>query len=496
MKDVLYLNISNKLVKQITETAYLNTENTNRYRPIMRFFYHKYEQAENWLYKEDVYNALKDQIDGYTIEDCQRDLDFLVEKLSLATVQDTENASTLEKFKFKNYRYQMTDYAIEIERMTIRLEEMEVKVASLEPRIFERIKLRLEKFLKIKTMPEQEIYENWTDLMQDFTNLNQSYQDFLKKFSEPKTEELLQSKLFIQHKNSLVSYLRNFIKEYISASSEISNILKQITEEDSNYLMDSLISHQKKAPKIRPDFDFDYLKLVNTGKWNSLRKWFVACESDISEGDRLLKATNNIISKITKYASSLIELHGNMVNRKEEYKYLCHLFDSKENLEEAHTLAGTILGVQVVRHFKGNTPLNSDSIIKTLEVKPNLIKVEPMKKSLKIAQSRIPIKDKTKEKEEILKKYEEEEKRKKAVLHSLISQGHIDLTGEVTLTKEERNYVLSILTKNRNGVHQDPVFGLPYKIERKEGTCQIKSEDGTFQMDSLYITLGGDENGR
>ena len=186
----------------------------------MRFFYHKYEQAENWLYKEDVYNALKDQIDGYTIEDCQRDLDFLVEKLSLATVQDTENASTLEKFKFKNYRYQMTDYAIEIERMTIRLEEMEVKVASLEPRLFERIKLRLEKFLKIKTMPEQEIYENWTDLMQDFTNLNQSYQDFLKKFSEPKTEELLQSKLFIQHKNSLVSYLRNFIKEYISASSQ------------------------------------------------------------------------------------------------------------------------------------------------------------------------------------------------------------------------------------------------------------------------------------
>ena len=96
------LKISNKLIKPITEAAYLNTVNTNRYRPIMRFFYHKYEQAENWLYKEDVYNELKDQIEGYTLEECTRDLDFLVEKMSLTTVQDTENASTLEKFKFKN----------------------------------------------------------------------------------------------------------------------------------------------------------------------------------------------------------------------------------------------------------------------------------------------------------------------------------------------------------------------------------------------------------
>ena len=57
---MILLEITNKLTKQITETAYLSTENTNRYRPIMRFFYRKYEQAENWLYKEDVYNELKD----------------------------------------------------------------------------------------------------------------------------------------------------------------------------------------------------------------------------------------------------------------------------------------------------------------------------------------------------------------------------------------------------------------------------------------------------
>ena len=33
------------LQKAITETKYLSQENTYRYRPIMRFFYHKYEQV-------------------------------------------------------------------------------------------------------------------------------------------------------------------------------------------------------------------------------------------------------------------------------------------------------------------------------------------------------------------------------------------------------------------------------------------------------------------
>ena len=54
---------------------YLCTENTYRYRPIMRTFYKHYERLEYWLYKEDIYNELKDRFDSYTLEDCERDLE-------------------------------------------------------------------------------------------------------------------------------------------------------------------------------------------------------------------------------------------------------------------------------------------------------------------------------------------------------------------------------------------------------------------------------------
>jgi len=76
------------LEDEISEAAYLTAENTYRYRPIMRFFYQKYEQAENWIYKEDIYEALKEHNSEYTMEECVRDLEFLVSKKSLITMQD------------------------------------------------------------------------------------------------------------------------------------------------------------------------------------------------------------------------------------------------------------------------------------------------------------------------------------------------------------------------------------------------------------------------
>ena len=70
-------------------------------------------------------------------------------------------------------------------------------------------------------MSESDIYEMWGDLTSDFDNLNHNYQDFIKKFHEAKTEELLQSEAFISKKNELIRYLEDFIKEYIRHSKEI-----------------------------------------------------------------------------------------------------------------------------------------------------------------------------------------------------------------------------------------------------------------------------------
>ena len=477
-----------KLQKQITEAKYLNQENTYRYRPIMRFCYNKYEQAEYWLYKEDVFDGVKDLIKNYTMEECERDLDFLVTNFSLTKMQDTKNINSLEEFKLQNFRYQMTDYAVAIERLTIELEEMEVKVSSLEPRLFERIYLMIKKLRETYELDEQTTYDSFVDLTNDFKNLNEQYQDFLKKFHEAKTEELLQSEVFLQYKNSMINYINNFISSYIKYDTLIKEELQNIDEDKTNYLMDMLISHQKKAPKTLAEFDYDKLRKVNYGKWNSIRRWFINNDTK-SEGERLLEATENVIEKIYKYAASLIELHGNMINRKEEYKYICKLFDKQATLKDAQKLSGSVFGIIKVKHLKGISNSNTDSLVNSYNIVPTTIEINTTNKDYKIKSERSPIIDKTFEKEEIIKKKIEQEQKRKEVILSFIKKGEIRLENDVHLDMTRRRYALKLIEKYKKSKIKETEFGYFYTVEDLVGKCRIISEDGIFEMNSKRILI-------
>lgn len=479
---------SNEFLNRIDEVKYLTQENSYRYRPIMRFFFNKYEQAEYWLYKEDVYEGVRKYIDNYNLEECERDLQFLIENNSLTKLQDTQNINTISDFKFHNFRYQMTDSAVIIERMTLELEDIEVKVTNLEPRLFERINQLIKKLVNIYDLDEKQIYALWIDINNDFKNLNEQYQDFLKKFHEAKTEELLQSEAFLAFKSSMINYINDFISSYIKSSTAIKDSLKEMTDEKIKYMMDSLISHQKKAPKISAHFNYDKLKEVNVGKWQSLRKWFTN-ENGLSEGERLLEATQRVIEKIYKYASSLIELHGNMINRKEDYKHICKLFDKVYSISEAHILSSSIFGILETKHIKGKSLISTDSLINSYDAEILEIPINTNIKEYKIKPSTNPIVDKTKEKALILKRKLEEEKLRQEKIKKLISKGVIKLEGEVKLDLLERRYVLSLIEKYEGVRIKESEFGYYYEINDLDGKCRIISTDGIFELKSRIIKI-------
>lgn len=479
----------NKYLEQINEVKYLAQENTYRYRLIVKFLFNKYEEAEYWLYKEEIYNEIKKTISTYTEEELDRDLEFLLTNGSITKLQDTQNVNTIDDFKYHNFRYQITDKAVVIERMTIELEEIEVKVTSLEPRLFERINNHIKRFtIDIYSLNESQIYELWIDLNNDFKNLNEHYQDFLKKFHEAKTEELLQSKAFLDFKNSVINYINDFINSYIKNSTSIKNYLLEIDEEKTKYLMDTLITYQKKAPKMSLEFDYDRLKKVNYGKWQSIRKWFIS-NKGLSEGERLLEATQKIIQKIYKYASSLIELHGNMINRKEEYKHICHLFDEVNTNEEANKLSQAIFGIKVCHHYKAISTINTDSLIKSYDVPPIEIPINTPIKEYKISNQRTVVTDKTLEKERILARAKEQEKIRKTQLKNLIKSGKIELKDKIFLEEIERRYVLDLIEKYNGNKTKESEFGYSYFIINGKDKCQIISPDGIFELNTRTIII-------
>ena len=141
------MKVQDTLRKPMLEVKYLNVDNTDRYRPIIRLFYLNYEKLKYWLYQEEVYEALKEDLyfREYTPEQCQQDLAALVSWGNLVTIQDTRRVSTIEEFKNKKFRYQLSEVAVEIERMVIRVENMFIESSSLEPTLLERIRISLGK---------------------------------------------------------------------------------------------------------------------------------------------------------------------------------------------------------------------------------------------------------------------------------------------------------------------------------------------------------------
>ncbi len=221
------------LSKKITEVAYLNTENTIRYRHIMRIFFNYNQQFTHWLKKEDIFNTLREQavFSSYTIEMCESDLAALVNWGNLSTVQDTSKVSTYQQFINKQFRYQMTEYAIEIERLMLKLETLRIESGSLEPTLLERLYDLIEQIPEISAMDNKNRVGWWNQLTADFQRLNQNYQDYIRQWHTVKAEEMLKTEAFLLYKDKLIEYLRSFIIELQEHAYRIEGTLKRYDQE-------------------------------------------------------------------------------------------------------------------------------------------------------------------------------------------------------------------------------------------------------------------------
>ena len=160
------MQVSHKLIKPLTEVKYLNADNVSRYRCIMRIFFENYEKLKYWLYQEEVYEEMKSDPlwEDYKLEQCQQDLAMLTEWKNLNTIQDTRKVTSIEEFRNKKYRYQMSEYSVEIERLVLRLENLFIEGSSLEPTLLERIRIDIERMPAMSNEESSKIYTWWTDL--------------------------------------------------------------------------------------------------------------------------------------------------------------------------------------------------------------------------------------------------------------------------------------------------------------------------------------------
>lgn len=491
------MEITDKLTKSISETAYLTKENTKRYRPILRFFYLQNQKMNFMLYKEDVFNefAGKQGFEDYTLEQCDSDLTTLTEWKNLIAIQDTSVAYTLEEFKNKKYRYQLSDFAVKIESLVIELENLHIEGASLEPTLIERIKEEIVQINSIVNENETKVNGWWENLNADFKRLNDNYQGYIKSFYNIRMEEIAQSSKFIARKNDLVLYLREFIKALQDNSYQIEKILREIKPEIENKILEKVWQAQSKVIRIdRLDEELPEQEMRdrNSGKWKNIKRWFIGDEKRDSEVQNIEEKTSEIIRKITRIANQIAEARGNINSRKAEYKKICEMFCNTNNMEEAHKLSSLVFGMENTRHMKGNFERETDNINSSiLDEKKIEIEVKPRIRAFKERKNRTIIEDKSEIKrlkiEEYLKQREEERK----LIRRYIINGKIVIKDLPEIEPVVRKSVLKWVSQANQTETKTTITEYGEKVQLvipKNGErCTLKCTDGVLNMPAYEL---------
>lgn len=491
-----------KALKPIQETKYLSVENAWRYRAIMRTFYVNDMRYRHWLNKEDVFEALCDEaaFSEYTLEMCVQDLEALHGWGNLSAVQDTSKVMTYQQFVTKQFRYQMTEYAIEIERMTVRLENLFIEGGSLEPTLMERIKSQIQELPRMLEADDLTIGGWWSGLTGDFQRLNQSYQDYIRDWSGAKAEELLKTKQFLLYKEKLVEYLRYFIKALQLHGHEIALFLKNVQPHQKERLFERVTGYEMDIPRV----DMELLKREEVhmnikGKYESIEHFFVGSDARESELQMIMTMTNEIIRRITRYAANILEQINQYSGRKEEYKTLIQLFSKSESIEEAHRLAAQVFGVARYSHFVADFVRETENIQSSIyDERPIEVVLTPRIRTFREKIKKTAILENAEKKTEQRALVLKEREAEKQLLISYIEKGTIEVEhmGEVVSTV--RRSILKWIQKALLYPDQWSVteHGHKYKIQnpQEKKPCQLYADDGIMTLPAYILIFESDAN--
>ena len=491
------MQVSDKSIKPLTEVKYLNADNVSRYRCIMRIFFENYEKLKYWMYQEDVYEEMIKEpfFADYRPEQCQQDLAMLVEWKNLNTIQDTRNVATIEEFKNKKYRYQMSEYSVEIERLVLRLENLFIEGASLEPTLLERIRREIERVPEMTESDENTVYTWWSDLNNDFVRLNQNYQDYIRDLNSVKAEEMMHTKKFLVFKDRLVEYLRSFVKGLQRNVGVIEENLRVQKEEVWEIIFEKIINYEILIPRMEvEEITRPMIEQKIRGRFQSIYNWFVGAEGTENEAGKLFDATNEIIRRITRYAAQLSEKNALGANRKEEYKKVAELFLRCKDMSEAHKMSAMVFGLEQPYHLAGELIRETDSMNQGVyEEAPLQIRLKPRVRTYREKSKRSGIQETTEQKRETRRKLLQQQKEEMQKLQQLEKNGRIDFAELPVLEPRIRE----ILLKWFSDVMEDVDFtartddGRRYVLDRTHvgEKCVVHCEDGNFTMPRMAIVF-------
>ena len=478
----------------IQETSYLSVPGVAHYRTIMRKMFIENEHMHYQLYKEEIMKLVKEDEDfsNYTIEELKQDLDQLVTWNNLVAIQDPGIVHTIAEYKNKQYRYSMSEKAVEIERLTVKLENLNIETANLSTNYFVRIEESLKNTEIVNTQSLQEINEWWHMLQEDFQRLNQNYKDYLRDFYTSDTKALLQSVEFIMHKDRFIQYLNNFIRQMQLQSRKIRTNINRVDDLFDKELIYKIVQSELDIPHLgKKEQSSDDLEDINRNRWISFKRWFVSIDGQKPECEKILEITNEIIRSIIDNANLIVQLNNYGVSRKDDYKHFITMFNNCSSIEDAHRLSAHIFGVQKIEHFKiENSVDKEETKISAYEKEENLVVLESHSRTYKERRKKEGVLDHSIDKMAAKVEYEENIKRKEKLINQYIIDNKLDISKiEDRISIDLRMSLLKWISNANMSTSKvgNTEYGKKFRLIKEDGETILHCEDGDITIPKYIL---------
>ncbi|CAJ1200249.1 TIGR02677 family protein [Companilactobacillus nantensis] len=476
--------------EKVRQFTYLNADNVDRYRRIMRFFYLQNQRMNNLLYKEDILKGVHmSGLSEYTTNQLDNDLSGLVEWGNLQVQQEMSQPKTIEEYRNKHFRYQITTVGIEIEEFIQALPEEDDNTSDLDSHMFKRF---LESLKIINSLSNQDLLDGWDDLQTRFDKIRKNATGYIAYLTSSRVEDLMQTTEFLVYKLKFVKYLREFIRSMQQTSIKISLALNSVSQDTiTNIVKLQEIHESNKLSLGQQNIEGVEKRVRDT--WKFMCYWFMDTDSRESEYTNLISQTNEAMSRVTNIIQAITESNLQYHSRSKDYLKIAEWFqvlvDSDESEEKsffkANKLSATLFGASKTRHIQScNMDVTSqlDDIWK-MTVPTTSLTSKSRKNRPRVANKSFIINS---ERQEVVRKRKLEERNKNQQLwNSYLKNGELVLSDNNHLPKQIRReliryFSIAIMTTNhRVSTQLGWIFEIEINPEKKV----------TIEFDDGYLTL-------
>lgn len=483
-------------MEKIIAANYLTVDNVARYRQIMRFFYVRHRQMQGTLYRPEILQMMREKYSAdYSESEVDQDLESLVEWGNLQRQQEIIRPKSIEEYRNKNFRYQISEEGILVEEMVYQLtHQRKAAQGALDEKGFYNLLRLLEELVNAQT-PVENPAEIWEEIRAEFWKIQGDTSNYIGYITSPEVDSRMKTEQFLVYKDRFVNYLRDFISTVQQLYYPLVNKINQLDKVDFDQIAQVL--YEKELEKAI----FDEIKLEDTieqlnGERQALVRWFIGSEERESEYASLMAQTEQMIAKIT----GLIYYFGQEVkqyrSRKKDYLKIAHWFAQAYSLDDVKKMYGAIFGLEHSRHFhapSSTAATNTREV--SWELTPGVLFLNKRGRGSVVNRKAQTVKLSRKQQDKQLRDYLNQESKRQKRIDRYFKNNQIDFTNIKQLDAASRKVFLkwisqAIVSSKAMDDGQTIATELGYRVTiimNKSQRIIVDCEDGILEMPAVII---------